>query len=558
MTILAAGADEVGTMIALFALVLGHVILVSLILLKFHQSLLVGYFLCGIILANTQAYGLLSEIPESAHILSELGIVLLMFTLGIEFSIRELFHLRRVVLGGGGAQMLITTLLMMGVGWLWGLTGVSLLIIAFALALSSTAVSIKSFQDLGQPDSPGARMALGVAIFQDLAVIVFIVVLPSLAGEHAGGFLAVGGALLKGLLFLAVCWGISRFGVPHLLHAVATSRSRELFTVTVIGLCALIACGANWFGLSLALGAFAAGLIVSESIYSHRVLSDILPFKDLFLTIFFVSVGLMIDLMVIKESWWIISLGVVGILVVKGSILFLIGRRMGLRLRQALLAGAALASSGEFSLVLLSRASDLGILGAKMEQVLLACTAISMALVPALMRASSPLSNYLEKKGRFKGGQCDRDLTLDSEIKAVRDHVIICGYGPVGQALHEAMDRASIPVIILEMNADTVQSLHKKGVRVMFADATQNETMHLAKVESARAIAYTFPIPEVAIQGIRMARSFNPEIVTYARAKFEKGVTMLQKEGVHHIFHDEVTSGNAMIKAVLGCYTVKE
>lgn len=554
---LAAGS-EVAPVVALMAMVLGGVVLVSLLLVKFKQSLLVGYFVCGVILANTGAFQWLGADPEEAVTgLSELGVVLLMFTLGIEFSIRELLHLRRVVLGGGGLQMLLTTLLAMGVCWMLGVSGSTLLVVGFALALSSTAVSIKSFQDLGQPDTPGARMALGIAIFQDLAVIVFMVVLPSIVGDGAGGAMPIVWSLLKGVLFLFLCWILSRVGVPHLLHAVALSRSRELFTVTVIALCAGIAWGANWFGLSLALGAFATGLVVSESIYSHRVLSDILPFKDLFLTVFFVSVGLMIDLTVVHESWWIIALGVTGILLVKGLVVIGIGRWMGLRLRQALLAGAALSSSGEFSLVLMNRAADLGGLPPALEQMLLACTAVSMALVPGLMRSMIPFSAKLEARGWCKPKPTNDDLTYDADAEALRDHVVICGYGPVGQRLHDAMDRASVPVVVLEMNADTVRDLHKRGVRVMYADATKEDTMRLAKVDTARAIAFTFPEPRLACDGVRAARMLNPGIVTYARAKFSPEVELLKKEGVHHIFHDEATSGDAMVQAVLGCYSVE-
>jgi len=306
-----AASNEVAPVVALLGMVLGSVIIVSLLLVKAKQSLLVGYFLCGLVLANTGATAWLGDSPDEAiSILAELGVVLLMFTLGIEFSLRELMHLKKVVIGGGGAQMVLTTVVGMAVGWSLGLSGPGLLVVGFAMALSSTAVSIKSFQDMKQPDSPGARMALGVAIFQDLAVIFFMVVLPSLIGEDAGGSGPVFFALGKGVLFLGLCWVLSIYVVPHLLHAVANSRSRELFTVTVVGLCAIIAWGANWFGLSLALGAFAGGLVVSESIYSHKVLADVLPFKDLFLTVFFVSVGLLIDLGAVWDSLWVIALGV--------------------------------------------------------------------------------------------------------------------------------------------------------------------------------------------------------------------------------------------------------
>ncbi len=557
-----ASSGEVAPVVALLGMVLGSVVLVSLLLVKARQSLLVGYFLCGVVLANTGATALLGPSSgEAIEMLAELGVVLLMFTLGIEFSLRELFHLRKIVLGGGGGQMIFTTLIGMGVACALGLSvgGVpGLLVVGFAMALSSTAVSIKSFQDMRQPDSPGGRLALGVAIFQDLAVIFFMVVLPSLVGEDAGGFWPILQALAKGGLFLALCWVLSVYVVPHLLHAVASSRSRELFTVTVVGLCAIIAWGANYFGLSLALGAFAGGLVVSESIYSHKVLADVLPFKDLFLTVFFVSVGLLIDLHVVLASWWLIGLGVLGILAVKGMVVTFIARRLGLRLRQALLAGAALASSGEFSLVLLNRAADLGGLSRELEQVLLACTAITMALVPTLMRWAGPLSQVMERWPLFQVRDANEALTNHAQVEALSDHVVICGYGPVGVALHEAMDRLSVPVVVVEMNAGTVRELHRRGVRVLYADATNGQTMLLARVESARAIAFTFPEPKLAVEGVRAARAVNPGIVTHARAKFSSGVELLQREGVHHIFHDEVTSGQAMVTAVLGCYAVEE
>jgi CPA2 family monovalent cation:H+ antiporter-2 len=194
----------------------------------------------------------------------------------------------------------------------------------------------------------------------------------------------------------------------------------------------------------------------------------------------------------------------------------------------------------------------------ELEQLLLACTAVSMALVPTFMRGAGPLSKKLEGVSFFKSQSCREELKLSSEVEALRDHVVICGYGPVGQSVHEAMDRLSVPVVIIEMNATTVKELHRRGVRVLFADATHLETMKLAKVDVARAIAFTFPEPLLAIEGMRSARNLNPGIVSYARAKFVSGVKMLKKEGVHHIFHDEATSGEAMVKAVLGCYAVEE
>ena len=306
---MAAGGGEVSPLFGLLTLVLAAVVVVSLVLVRFRQSLLVGYFLCGILLANSGVLNWLgAQSPEELEgviaTLAELGVVLLMFTLGVEFSLEELKHLRRVALVGGGWQVGLATAAAGGCALVAGLDWPAAIAIGVAIALSSTAVSIKSFQDLGQPDSPGARVALGVALFQDLLVILFMIVLPALLGAGEGSMAAgIGLAMVKGAVFLGGCWFLSRRGIPQLLHAVARTRSRELFTVTVVGLCAGVAYVAILLDLSAALGAFAAGLVVSESIYSHRVLAEVLPFKDLFLTIFFVSVGLLIDVDVVLANW---------------------------------------------------------------------------------------------------------------------------------------------------------------------------------------------------------------------------------------------------------------
>lgn len=374
----------------------------------------------------------------------------------------------------------------------------------------------------------------------------------------AGG---LGLAVLKGTLFLGACWFLSRIGIPQLLHAVARTRSRELFTVTVVGLCAAVAFGAVQLNLSAALGAFAAGLVVSESIYSHRVLADILPFKDLFLTIFFVSVGLLIDVGEVAENWGYIVCGTLGILFVKFGVAFFAARRLGVALRPCLFAGAALASTGEFSLVLLERIADFGIFAAhpEAEQILLASTAIGMGLVPTLMRLMEKLAPALERRGWFMGKEsCLTELTPEGEREALHDHVIICGFGPVGRNLHRALAKCKIPVIVLELNADTVKELTLQGVKVLFADARQPEALEMAGIKRARSIAFTFPDADAAISGMRLAREQNPEVLVYARAKFSAQAERLRAQGANQVFHDEQESGQSMIKSVVTCYAPEE
>lgn len=554
-SILGAGSTEASPLFGLLTLVLIGVVLVSLVLQKFRQSLLVGYFLCGVVLANSGVLGWVQASSEDFDLLAELGIILLLFTLGLEFSLEEMKHLRRVALVAGGWQVGLVTLIGGSVAWALDLPFGVCLALGIGLALSSTAVSIKSFQDLGMADSPGARVALGVAIFQDLLVIFFMIVLPPLLGQGSGSMLAgLGLAVLKGAVFLGACWFLSRRGIPQLLHAVARTRSRELFTVTVVGLCAAVAFGAVQLNLSAALGAFAAGLVVSESIYSHRVLADILPFKDLFLTIFFVSVGLLVDLSAVAENWAIILATTTAILLIKFGAAFFAARRLGVALKPCLLAGAALASTGEFSLILFAGIADLVALDERITQVLLASTAISMGLVPSLMRWLGNLAPALESKGWFKERDGDLGvLSLEGEIESLKDHIIICGYGPVGRNLCHALTKCHLPVLVLELNADTVRDLRSQGIKAIFADARQPESLEMAHVERARGIAFTFPDAESAIAGMKLAHEKNPGIVVYARAKFSPEARRLREHGAK-VFHDEQESGQAMIRAVASCY----
>ena len=557
-----ASAGEISPLFGLLTLVLVGVVLVSLILQRFRQSLLVGYFLCGVLLANSGLLDWVGAGSGDLDRLADLGVILLLFTLGLEFSVKEIKHLRRVALLGGGLQVGLVGIAAGGACVLFGFPFPVAIALAVGIALSSTAVSIKAFHDLGMADSPAARVALGVAIFQDILVIFFMIILPPLLGQ-GDGEMAVGivVAVLKGALFLCACWFLSRHGIPQILHAVARTRSRELFTVTVIGLCAAVAFGAVQLNLSAALGAFAAGLVVSESIYSHRVLADILPFRDLFLTIFFVSIGLLIDLGEVASSWALISSATLMILTIKFGAGFLAAKRLGLGLRPCLLAAGALASTGEFSLVLFERVADFGVFNAwpEVEQILLVSTAIGMGLVPGIMRFVERMAPVLERRGWFDvKADLPLELTPEGEREALSGHVIVCGYGPVGRVLQQALAKCNIGALILELNADTVHEMAGKGVLGLFADARHPESLEMAGVERARGIAFTFPDVDAAIAGMRLARQRNPEILVYARAKFTEEADRLREEGADHVFHDEQESGQALIKSVLNSYVEKD
>ncbi len=555
--LMAEGVTRISPLFALLTLVLVLAVLVSLVLVRYKQSLLVGYLLCGVLIGNSGLLGLLGTGRGDPVIsnLAEIGVVLLMFTLGIEFSLGELRHLWRTALIGGGVQVALTAAIAGMAAAAFGFPAADSIVFSIAVALSSTAVAMKSFQDLGQQNNPGARASLGIALFQDLLVILVFLVLPALY-QKGGGSLGgqVGLALLKGIAFLAGALLLGQYGITPLLHAVARTRSRELFTLTVVGLCAGVAFAGGALDLSLALGAFAAGLVVSESIYSHRILSDILPFKDLFLAIFFVSVGLLIDLGVVATHWERVLAGSAMILLCKGLIVFFILKGFKLPVRPALLAAGSLASTGEFSLVLIGKAGGYRPFDPATEQIMLVCTALTMAAVPTLMRAAPPFGKWLEKSRLLRAHQvAPETLTPGKVIKQLADHAIICGYGPVGRALNEALKRCGVSTLVLELNSETVRSLKSAGQPVLFADATHPEALDLAGIRRARLVAFTFPAVNATCAAVPLVRERNPGIYIFGRAKFPNEVNRLLELGVQ-VIHDERESAVAMVRAAISSY----
>ncbi len=552
------GASTVAPMFTLLALMLVGAVFVSLVLLRLRQSLLVAYFLCGLAIAN---FGLLNAIAgdgagEAIATMSEVGVMLLLFVLGMEFSLGELKHLRRYAFVGGAAQMIGTMLCVGGLCLLaFHIPWRQALVISVAVALSSTAISVKLYHDMGIAAGSGARFALGVAIFQDIFIIAFLVLLPAL-------FAVTGGTLSSDLLltlgrgaaFVGVSAVLARFVIPRVLRAVANTRSRELFTITVAGLCIGVAFLAALMGLSLVLGAFVAGLAVSESIYKHRILAEISPIKDLFLTIFFISVGLGVNLPMALENWQLITLVALGMLVLKAGLLLLIARALGLTWKAATVAAIGLGSAGEFSLVLMGKTARLTEWPDGVIQSLSTAMAISMASVPALMTFAQPIGDFLERQFPRKRVRLGPDEKPAKKVKALADHAIICGYGPVGRDLATALDREGIPALVIDLNADTIHDLLSDGLPALFADATQPEVWDLAALPTARLVAFTFPASPVIAGAIRFVRERNNSIPVLVRTKFATDAEAMTAAGADIVILDEEESGRAVIQKAFSVY----
>lgn len=551
-------AAELPPLFVLLAIMLMGVVLVSLLLLRLQQSLLAGYFICGIIIANSGVLDWLGGAPlhDGVVQMSDFGVMLLMFTLGLEFSLSELKYLRRLAFGGGSLQMGLCGLAggALAIGF-WGIGWQATIILAVVLAMSSTAVSLKTYQDLHLSASPGARFALAVAIFQDLFIIIFFLVMPILLPTMADAepiWNRLMGLLLRGGLFVLLAIVLAKWVIPWLLGAVSRTRNRELFTLTVVGFCVGLAFLGGMLELGLALGAFVAGLAVSESIYKHRILADVLPLKDLFLTLFFVSVGLMVDVKVALALWQPILGMAVLLVLLKGTLITLIGRFMGLAPKQALIGGLGLASAGEFSLVLLQKAGPSGLWSVDAQQILLASVALSMGVLPALMRLSDPIHTALERFGWGRRAIPAKDeAILRKRTKTLANHAIICGYGPVGEALNNALLNAGVATLVIELNADTVKQLQRENQPVLFADASHEETWALARLATARMVAFTFPAAPVTVHAMEMVRESRPDVPILARARFASDVERLKRLGVTEVINDEIEAARAVVDRAL-------
>jgi CPA2 family monovalent cation:H+ antiporter-2 len=564
MTLLAAAS--VPPLFALLAVMLLAVVAVSLLFLRARQSLLVAYFICGIIIANS---GILESLAagetESIRHMAEFGVILLLFTLGLEFSLSDLKHLRRWAFVGGGVQVACCLVAGTGIALAFRLPFAQAVGLGAALALSSTAVSVKAFQDMDLQARTGARFALAVAILQDLFIIGFFLIMPLLMPasnevESVGAWLLRIGTLVgEGALFLTVTWALAKWVFPWLLYTVAQSRSRELFTLTVFGLCIGLAFLGALAEMSLALGAFVAGIAVSETIYKHRILADVQPLKDLFLTLFFVSVGLLIELPAVLKNWPSILGLTAALMAGKALLLLVLARSLGVRWQSALLAAISLSSVGEFSVVLLQQFTEVQPWPEGMEQTLLASCALSMGLVPMLMRGGLAWGEMLEKRMPSRRRVVTQNTAQEKHrMKTLKDHAIICGYGPVGQKLVAALEDVGVPTLVIELNADTVRELHRAGHLVLFADVTHVETWGLVRLEHARLVAFTFPLTEVTTAAQHLVRARNHEITILARTKFRAEAKALKELGVDLVVHDEQESARAMVREALGEWGAQE
>lgn len=518
---------------------------------------LIGFLLAGI-LAGPFGFGLIRDV-ENIEILAEIGVVLLLFTIGIEFSLRELLKIKRIVILGGGLQVLITATVVAFIIWLLGSSPEAAVFMGLIVALSSTAIVLKLLQEKGEIYSAHGRIALGILIFQDIAAVLIIILAPLLAGE------AVVGSDLLELLFRGVGLVLltlisARYVVPFLLFHVAKTRNNELFLLSVVVIGLSVAWITSKAGLSLALGAFLAGLIISDSEYATQALGNVIPFRDLFMSIFFISTGMLLNLDTMITYLPLILAATVLVLVLKTFVNVFTTFLMGFPLYTMILVGFSLAQIGEFSLITAKVGLESGIFSETIYQEFLAVTVLSMILTPFYTDLGYYFAVSSQRFYRFlpKILTDDRHGALNKERQEQEpeNHLIIVGYGVSGKNVGIAAQKASIPYFIIEINPETVRKEKLKGEPIVYGDAAQKAVLEHAGIKAAKSVVITAGDPVSTWRIIKTAKRLNPDVHVIARTHYLNKIDGFYANGADEVISDEFESSIELFSRVLNTYMV--
>jgi CPA2 family monovalent cation:H+ antiporter-2 len=527
---------------------------VAFLCLKLRMPILVGLMLTGIMI-GPYGLGLIKEI-EAIEILAEIGVVLLLFTIGLEFSLRRLREMQRLVFVGGGLQVLLTILAAVALETLVGQPINKAIFFGFLFALSSTAIVLKSYVERAEIDAPHGRAGVGILIFQDLSIVLMMMLIPLLGGRQATSLYAVVWTLGTAFLALGGIIAASWFIVPQLLKQVVKMRSPEVFVISVV----LICLGTSWltsqFGLSLALGAFIAGVIIADSEYSHQVVADILPFRDVFNSLFFISIGMLLSVSALMEN--LATVLILAALLIVGKALIILGvvKFLGYSLRVSTMTALGLAQVGEFSFVLAKAGRAEGLMPDADYQSFLAASIISMIATPFLIAVAPKIGYFLQS---LTGNQPVGDVTEtggESEIYKLRDHVIVVGYGLNGRNLSRVLRAVGLPYIVLEVNSETVRRAKSEGEQMIFGDGTRREVLHHIGVERASVLVVAISDPAAGRRIVGQARQMNPKLHLIVRTRYVSEIAELLEIGANEVIPEEFETSIEIFSRVLHRYGV--
>lgn len=541
-------------------IILGLSVLVIYLFQRLNLPTILGFLMTGIV-AGPHGLSLI-EASHEVEVLSEIGVILLLFIIGMEFSLKSLVAIKNTVFIGGFFQVGITILLVFLVAYFTGFDVSQATFLGFIFSLSSTAIVLKLLQERSEVNSPHGKISLAILIFQDIIVVPMMLLIPLIAGQSdniVGSLLSL---LLKTVIVVLVVWFGARLLIPKLLYEVAKTKSRELFILFVVVICFSVAWATSSIGLSLALGAFIAGLIISESEYSYQATGIIIPFREIFTSFFFVSIGMLLDLSFLITHIGIILVLLVAVIVIKTLVTAGAALLLKYPLRTALLAGLSLFQIGEFAFILSKTGMEYELLTGDVYQYFLSVSILSMAITPFIMQNAEKVTNLFVKSTlptTLAGTRSKNATATDEEkLENLKDHIMIIGYGVNGRNVAQAAKFANIPYVIIEMNAETVRVEKAKGEPIYYGDATNEFILEHLKVYSARVAVIAISDPPATKRVITSIRSICPTVHVIVRTRFMKDMDEYHHLGANEVIPEEFETSIEIFTRMLNKYLVPQ
>jgi len=513
---------------------------------RIHLPSIVGFLIAGIILGPS-VLKIISN-PEQIEVMAEIGVILLLFSVGLEVSLKELLDIKKILLIGGGLQVVGTILLSSIIIYFIGVPARQAIFFGMLISLSSTVIVLKLLSDKDELDAPHGKFSVAISVFQDLAIVPMFLIVDLLGTSDTVSFGEVSIRLLTAFGAVAVIIFAAKYLSPHILYRLAKLRMKEIFTVGVI----LLILGTAYFtysmGLSFALGAFIAGLIFSESEYSHQIIADTRPLRDAFNSLFFVSIGLLLNLGFVAENPFIVIASSLGVVVLKALIIFIVVLLMKYPIRIAILVGIGLAQVGEFSFILGEHGFRLNLVPPELFNILISSTIITMILTPFLFKLAPRIAG---KSTRLDSGKSKEKL-----IEEVQNHVIIAGFGLNGRNLAHVLKEAGIKYVIIEMNPDTVKKEKSKGENIIYGDIGNYEVLKTALIITAKVLVIAISDRSTSRRAVRLAKQLNPNLYVIVRTRFMRETDELSKLGADMIIPEEFETSIQIFRQVLEQYHV--
>ncbi|MBC5991592.1 monovalent cation:proton antiporter family protein [Pontibacter cellulosilyticus] len=536
-------------------IILGLAVIVILFFQRLKLPTILGFLATGVI-AGPHGLSLINE-THDIEILAEIGVILLLFIIGMEFSLRNLAMIKRTVLLGGSAQVLATIILVAGIMLLLKFSTGEAIFMGFLISLSSTAIVLKLLQDKGEINSPQGKTVLGILIFQDIIVVPMMLLTPLMAGGTQNIAFELLLMALKGVFVIVFVLISARYLVPKLLYLVARTKSKELFILSIVVICFAVAWLTSSMGLSLALGAFMAGLIISESEYSHQATSNILPFREIFTSFFFVSIGMLLDFAFMLQHLLPILAFTAATFLLKAFVATMAARILQYPMRISILVGLSLFQVGEFAFILSNTGIENGVLSQETYQYFLSVSLLTMAVSPFVINSYHRLSNSISS---LFGSSQDpipfdqHDAPEHHDVPELTDHIVIIGFGINGRNVAKAAKHANIPYVIIELNAVTVRHERVLGEPILYGDAVHNIILSHVNIHKARVVVIAISDPEATKRIISSIRLVSDKVHIIVRTRFVQEMEENYQIGADEVIPEEFETSIEIFTRVLSKY----